>query len=313
LESRKNNTLNSYLIVMVAVIMWSFSEILQKLLQDTVPPMQKSFFRFFIGSITLLIIAIAQKDLKFKDIFMQNKFEFLFGGFFAYGLGNYIYFLGIENTKANIGSAIYGSYPIFISIYSIFILNERDNLKRRFIGYIIGLISIFILVTNLQFNNLFASQFIFGNILVLIGSLIWSFYSVLGKRVKNKQKALELDGKGKITNIDLKWNLITMLFACFFNLFFVFLMPEERITFFQYPAISWIYLLLLGIFCTGIGTWLFFVGITKIELSKGISLAMLKPIWVIIFAFIILGESPSILLAICLPLILFAVYIITKK
>ncbi len=313
METQKKSNLNSYLIVLVAVIMWSFSEILQKLLQDTVPPMQKSFFRFFIGSITLLIIALTQKDLKFKDIFIQNKFEFLFGGFFAYGLGNYIYFVGIENTKANIGSAIYGSYPIFISIYSIFILNERDNLKRRFLGYVIGLTAIFILVTNLQFQNLIASQFIFGNILVLIGSLIWSFFSVLGKRVKNKQYALELQGKEKVTNIDLKWNLITMMFACSFNLLFVFFMPEERITFFQYPVISWIYLILLGVFCTGIGTWLFFVGITKIELSKGISLAMLKPIWVMMFAFIILGELPSIFLAICLPLILFAVYIITKK
>jgi drug/metabolite transporter (DMT)-like permease len=312
-SSDNDNDWKGYAIIFVAVIMWSFSEILQKLLQDTVPPMQKSFFRFLIGTLTLLVVVIVKKDWEFKEIFKQNKFAFLFGGFITYGLGNYVYFVGIINTNANIGSAIYGSYPIFISIYSFFILGEKENIKRRLIGYILGLGAIFVLVTEFNFENLLASENLFGNIMVLLGSLIWSSYSVLGKQIKNKYKKIEEEGGIPIQNIDLKWNILTMVFAGIFNLVFVFIIPEERATFFNYPPSSWLYLILLGVFCTGIGTCLFFVGVSKIELSKGISLAMLKAIFVIILAYFILGETPSILLLVCVPCIIFAVYLITKK
>ena len=300
------NIRKGYLLVSIAVITWSFSEIFQKLLQDTVPPMSKSFMRFFIGAIPLLIIGALQKDLKMKGYFKRNWKLLLISGIFAYGIGNFVYFLGITKTQANLGSAIYGAYPIIISVYSIFLVNERQNLKRRTLGYVIGLFGIFMLVTELDFSALGTSENITGNLLVLLGALIWSLFSVLGKKIALKED-------GAVSNIDLKYNIITMLLACSTNLVFILFMPEEMETFFQYPARSWLFLILLGVFSTGIGTWLFFVGIKHIEVSKGISLAMFKPIFVAFLAYIILGELPSLILIASLPLVLLAVWLVTKK
>jgi drug/metabolite transporter (DMT)-like permease len=296
--------LRSYGLVILAIFMWSFSEILQKLLQGTVPPMSKSFFRFFIGIIPLAIIMLFQKDWKMKDLWQRNHRDLLIAGIIGFGLGNFVYFLGIIQTKANIGSVIYGTYPIFISIYSIFILNERKYLRRRFIGYIIGFVGIAVLILGEDLSSLITPDNMLGNILVLCGAMIWSIFSVLGKKITSKERMTT-------TNVDLKFNFITMTLAGLTNLFFIFWIPEERNTFFVYPAISWVYILILGIFTTGIGTWIFFVGIQNMEVSKGISLANLKPIFVLILAFVILEEMPSLILFVSIPIILGGVYLVT--
>lgn len=305
-----SETTRGYMFVSIAVISWSFSEIFQKLLQGTVPPMSKSFLRFFIGVMPLLIISAIQKDLKMKDYFKRNWKLLSFAGIFAFGIGNYFYFVGINNTQANIGSAIYGAYPIIISIYSIFLVNERSNLKRRTLGYVIGFFGIFMLITEFDFTGLTDSENFAGNAFVLLGAFIWSFFSVLGKKISLKEKEIEIDAT---TNIDLKYNIITMTFAFLTNFVFILFMPEELDTFFQYPAMSWLYLILLGVISTGLGTWLFFIGIKHIEVSKGISLAMFKPILVTVFSFFILGELPSVILIASLPLVLVAIWLVTKK
>ncbi|MHA1250965.1 MAG: hypothetical protein ACTSRP_13310 [Candidatus Helarchaeota archaeon] len=57
---------------------------------------------------------------------------------------------------------------------------------------------------------------------------------------------------------------------------------------------------------------MFYRGIKKIELSKGISLALLKPIISTIFCYIILLELPTIALLISIPMIMFAVFLINR-
>lgn len=294
-----------YLLVFLAVTTWSFSEILQKLLQDAVPPMSKSFFRFFIGIIPLFAILVGYRDLEVRGLFRRNWKEFLIAGVVGFGIGNFVYFLGIERTQANLGSAIYGSYPIFISIYSIFVLNERDNLKTRFLGYVVGFVGIIILVTNLDFSGFLAAENFVGNLLVLLGAVIWSWFSVLGKKITRAER-------DRVRNVDLKMNLITMALAALTNLAFLAFMPDERATFFQYPGDAWGYLIILGVVTTGLGTWLFFVGIQQIEVSKGISLALFKPILVTVFAFFILQEYPPLVLFVSLPIVSAAVYLVTK-
>jgi drug/metabolite transporter (DMT)-like permease len=303
-EARKK-WLGGYGLVVLAVIMWSFSEILQKLLQDSVPPMSKSFFRFFIGIIPLFIIMIAQRDLRLRELWHHSWKDLIIAGVFGFGIGNFVYFLGIVQTQANLGSVIYGTYPLFISIYSIFMVGERSNLKRRFIGYAIGFFAIALLMTNGDFSGFLAAENFVGNLLVLAGAAIWSIFSVLGKKITKQHRAT-------ISNIDLKFNFITMALAGATNFVLLVFMPAERSVFLQYSATAWIYLILLGVFVTGISTWLFFVGIAHLEVSKGISFAMFKPVFVIIFSFMILREIPTLILLVSLPLIIIAVWIITK-
>jgi len=51
-----DESLKGYLIIIIGVFTWSFSEIIVKLLQGSVGAISLSFFRYFIGGLFLLFI-----------------------------------------------------------------------------------------------------------------------------------------------------------------------------------------------------------------------------------------------------------------
>jgi drug/metabolite transporter (DMT)-like permease len=301
-------TFKGYLLCFLGVFTWSFSEIMVKLLQRSatpVGPISLSFLRFFFGGLFLLLIILLKKDT--KDLFsflrkQKNCLLMLFSGMVALGISNIIYFVGLQSTHANIGSAIYTTYTIFISIYSIFLLNERTNLPLKFIGYAIGFIGVSILITNFL-NLIIDLAHLLGNLLLLLAAAIWAFHSVTGKML-----FLSLP---EIKNIEIKFTTLAFFLACVPISIALVFSPEIN-TFFLYSFNDWIIIMLLAIISTGFGLFIFFVGIKKIEVSRGISMALLKPIIATVFAFLILGEIPTIALLISIPLIAIAILLINR-
>ena len=291
-----------YLIIIIAVFTWSFSEIIVKL--TNVGALSLSFFRFFIAGIFLLLLLVFKKDLKgILTLIKKNWILFLLSSCFALGISNVVYFVGIINTQANIGATIYTSYPIWITIYSIFILNERSNLKLKFIGIIIGMIGITILLTDFNIIGIISLENLLGNLLVLTGSIIWGLYSVLGKKIQLNEP--------DISNCDLKFSLISVFLASLPNFIILIFTPEFN-TFLRYDLNEWFWISFLGIICTGLGIALLFMGIKNVEVSKGMSLAFLKPIFATILAFILLMELPTLSLLVSIPLVILSILLINK-
>jgi drug/metabolite transporter (DMT)-like permease len=300
-----NTKIQGYSIIILAVFTWSFSEVIVKLLQQKIGPLALSFFRFFIGGIFLLIILLFKKDLSgFKKLLKENWKFLIISSCFALGISNVIYFMGVRNTQANIAATIYSTYPIWITIYSILLLQEKNNLKLKFIGLSIGIFGVIILMTNFNFIGLFESEYLFGNVLVLLGSILWGLYSVLGKRIQINEK--------NTTNIPLKFSFISSLLACL-PIFVILIFTSEFQNFGNYDIQSWAWIFFLGIISTGLGIFLLFEGIKRLEVSKGMSLAFLKPIFATILAFFILKEIPTLSLYISVGMIIISIVLINKN
>jgi len=300
-----DESFKGYLIIIIGVFTWSFSEVIVKLLQGSVGAISLSFFRYFIGGLFLLFILVIKRDLSgIVKMIKDNWPLLLITSCFALGFANVIYFIGVTNTKANVAATIYTSYPMWITIYSIFILNEKSNLKLKFIGIVIGLIGIAILMTNFNIMELFSSENLFGNFFVLLGSIIWSFYSVLGKKIQINEK--------KTPNIALKFCMVSSFLACI-PIFIILIFTPELETFLNYNLDAWFWISFLGIVPTGLGTFLLFEGIKRIEVSKGMSLAFCKPIFATFLAFFLLNELPTIALLISISLVIVSIILINKN
>ena len=234
----------------------------------------------------------------------NNWMLFLICSCFALGISNIIYFTGITLTQANIGATIYTTYPIWITIYSILILHEKTNLKLKFIGIGIGVLGVAILMTNFNFLGFFSSEYLLGNFLVLTGSIIWGLYSVLGKKIQKNEEGME--------NVALKFSMLSNLLACA-PVFIILLFTPEFDTFMQYDLTSWFWISFMGIISTGFGIYLLFFGIQKIEVSKGMSLAFLKPIFATVLAFFILSEMPTIALLVSIFLVICSILLINRS
>ena len=300
-----DESFKGYLIIIIGVFTWSFSEIIVKLLQGSVGAISLSFFRYFIGGLFLLSILVIKRDLSGIIKMVKEIWPLLLiSSCFALGIGNAIYFVGVTNTKANIAATIYTTYPMWITFYSIFILNEKSNLKLKFIGIVIGLIGIAILMTNFNITEIFSPQNLFGNFLVLLGSIIWSFYSVLGKKIQINEK--------ETSNIALKFCMVSSFLASI-TIFIILIFTPEIESFMNYSFESWLWISFLGVVPSGLGTFLLFEGIKRIEVSKGMSLAFCKPIFATILAFFILNELPTIALLISISLVIASIILINKN
>lgn len=296
-----NEKTKGYLMCFFGVFTWSFSEIIVKFLQGQVGPVSLSILRFFIGGLFLIVLMAFQKDMTdIKQLVKKNIKLLLIASMVGLGISNVIYFLGIQLTQANVGSALYTTYPIFISIYGIFILGEKSNLKKKFIGYIIGFTGTLILMTDLNLELLFKPENILGNILLVIAASIWSLYSVLGKKIFRKNV--------DISNVEIKYTMVSFFLSCIPTTIILIFTPEFS-GFLQYSGTEWIIILILACFSTAFGLFVFFLGVRKLEVAQGISLALLKPIMVTIFAFFILGEVPTVALIIAIPLVSIAVWL----
>ena len=301
----KEEKTKSYLIIILAVFTWSFSEIIVKLLQGSIGMLSLSFLRFFIGGVCLLIILILKRDMAgIWKMIKENWKLLLIASCLALGLSNVIYFIGITYTQANIGATLYTTYPIWITIYAIFILNERSNLKLKFIGIVIGILGVAILMTNFNLIAFFSSENLFGNVLVLLGAIIWGFYSVLGKKIQMNEPEL--------SNSALKFSMLSMFLASI-PIFTILIFTPEFDYFLNYDLESWFWIMFLGIISTGLGIFLLFEGIKHIETSKGMSLAFLKPIFATILAYLILNELPTLVLLFSIFLVIISILLINRK
>ena len=302
---KNDGKFQGYFIIIIAVLTFSFSEVIVKFLHGSVGPVALSFFRFFIAGIFLLLILIIKKDLTGITIMLKNNWLLFFiSSFFAWGISNIVYFIGVGFTQANTASTIYTTYPIWITIYSMLLLHERSNLKLKFVGIAIGLIGVILLMSDI--TSLYSPEFLFGNILVLSSSIIWGLYSVLGKKIQNKEK--------ETSNVELKFTMVSSFIAASPVLIVLIFSPELPAFLTGYTLDSWVWILFMGAISTGLGLYLFFYGLKHVvEVSKGISLAFLKPIFATILAFIILSEVPSITLIISIGLVVISILLINRN
>ncbi|MHA1282586.1 MAG: DMT family transporter [Promethearchaeota archaeon] len=300
-----SDEVKGYLIIILAVLSWSFSEIIVKIVQGKVGPVTLSFFRFFIGGLFLLFILLIKRDLSgIIKMIKENLPLIILSSCFALGISNVIYFIGVTNTRANIAATIYTSYPIWITIYSIFILNEKTNLRLKFIGIIIGFIGVAILMTNFNLLEFANSEYFIGNLLVLLGSIIWAFYSVLGKVIQLNEPEIE--------NNAIKFSMISMFFATIPILIFLPFSSESNIII-KVDIEVWFWIIFMGIISTGVGLYLLFAGVKYIEVSKAFSLAFLKPIFAMLLAYILISEEPTIALYISIMLVTISIILINQK
>ena len=299
-----------YTLVFLAVFIWSFGEILIKILQNTVGAYAYAFLRLIIGGLFLFLILGIKNDFSgIKQIIKKNWPLLLFASFFGLGISNTLFFIGISLTYANVGALIFTTYPIWTTLYSIIFLNERSNIKLKFIGIGIGIFGITILLLSFQPNSTFNIQDLFkhyshllGNIIALAASMIWSIYSVSGKKIQLNSDEVE-DCDLKFSSISLSLSAIPIFIILVFEAYTI---PGFELLFnysqlegiLYYDLVTWFWIIVLGVVSTGIAYYSFFSGVKYIEVSKGISLALLKPIIATIFAFLILGEPITFILVI---------------
>jgi len=288
------NKTYSYLAIIFAMILWSFSFIWSKLAFETYQPFTVLVFRLSIAAISLLIFSIIigkfQKIEKgdYKIIILLSLFEP-----FLYFIGEN---LGLQYVTASTASIIISTIPLFMPIIGFLFFKEQIK-RNNIIGVLISFAGVLFVVINKDFSisgELIGFAFLFLAVFAALG------YTVVVKQISNKYNAFTI----------VSWQNILASFA--FLPFFLYndLTHFKTIGIFQ---TNFIYILLLAILASNGAFLLYTHSFRYFKISQIGLFTNLIPIFTIITSFFVFEEKLDLIKYLGIALVILGLFISERR
>lgn len=165
-----------YLYIAVAVVLFGTFEVVMKFIAGQVNSVQLTLCRFTVGFVCLLPVALYTLKKRNKHLDRKSVAYFALLGFTGIALSMPILHLSISYTHAGVVAVLFSCNPVFVTFLAFFLLGEpiRPRHIAALILEVAGTIAI-ISPWNTQLDMT-------GIFLVLLSTLLFSLYGVMGKR-----------------------------------------------------------------------------------------------------------------------------------
>jgi len=264
-----------------SAFLWSTTFIAAKNLmkEQQIDPFSLSLIRFALGGIILFILgAVFLKDKIFaitvKDL-LQLTFLSLTG---IVGMSLFL-FMGQKSTSAINTSIIMATAPVLTLFIGTFI--GEKLLGNKIAGMIICLLGCALAINVITANGIqYHSDSLNGDLLVLLSAICWAIYSVFSVPIVKR-----LGGFAATTWAMLLGSVVLLIIELF--------LPQQS----QLPdtAHGWSLVIYIAVFPTALAFFAWYEAMNKIELSLLNVMQYLSPIFTIILAMLLLGETINIL------------------
>ena len=173
-----------YLCIAIATWLFSSMEIALKLISGQFNPIQLTFSRFLAGGLVLLPLAIGtlrKRGLRLDGAALR---AFAFLGLLGMTVAMSLYQMGVARVEASVVAVLFSSNPIFVTLFAFLLLKEPIH-KNQVLGLALDICGILVIIRpwDLRLDPL-------GVLFVILSTLLFSLYSVCGKRQCAKFGAL---------------------------------------------------------------------------------------------------------------------------
>ncbi|MDO4274048.1 MAG: EamA family transporter [Eubacteriales bacterium] len=183
----KNDTkIKGYFYLLLTFTLWGSLYVVSKYVLGKMPAFTISFFRFALAFVALTIACrkdtgrIEKKDYKY----------IVFIGFAGYFIAVGAQLLGTKYAGASLASLINSLNPVTMTVFAAILLHETMTL-RKVLGILLALGGVYVIIgTGAQEVSLSGVAF------SLFSVLLWSFVSVLTRRITQKYDALKITRYG---------------------------------------------------------------------------------------------------------------------
>jgi drug/metabolite transporter (DMT)-like permease len=257
--------------VVAAALFWSSSYAVTKQVLADVGPLSIGAIRFTLAALLLgVMVRLARRRPARPDA--RQRRQLYLSGF----LGITVYFVlenvGVDLSTASDASLIVATYPLMTMLLELVVFRTRLPLPRV-TGVLLATVGAFLVVRNGA--EVGGSSRWVGDILLLLGGLAWAGYNVLGKRASAGQNAMS------VTYYQ------TLAGAAGFLLASLLEAGDWRM-----PDVATSSLLVyLAVACSVGGFLLYNYGLHRMASSVAVNILNLVPVFGVIGAVVINGES----------------------
>jgi len=257
------------------MVFWSLSYVWIKVALDVYDPITITIFRLAISATILSIIIFATG--KFEKIKKEDYKLMALLAFFE----PFLYFIGeshgMQYVSPTVGSVIIATIPLFTPIAAFLFTRERLS-NTGILGLIISFIGVSLVVMTPEANIEASGK---GVSLMFLAVFAGVGYSIILKKIAHKYRG---------TTIILYQNLGGILF--FSPLFFTFRFQAFINTPLNINAI--IVIVQLAVFASTLAFLFFTYAVRQLGINTSNLFTNLIPVFTAVFAFILIGEIPSL-------------------
>ncbi len=285
------NRKQGYLCIAITTVFFSLMEIVLKFIGGDLNPVQVTFSRFLFGGLVLLPFALKMlRQLAEHEVYMEKADlqYFAFLGTIGIVISMMLYQMATVHANASVVAVLFSSNPLFVMLLAYLILKEPIHL-RNIIALLLDIVGIVCIIDPFNMDAELA-----GIVLTLSATLLFAFYTVLGKRKCYKFGGLvvtcfgflfgsvELMALAALGHIPIIADfLIAHGLQNFANVPFI-----TGYTWQNLPMVLFVY---LGV--TGLGFASYFTAMEKTSANTAALVFFFKPVLAPILAFLILHEE----------------------
>ncbi|MGW2787765.1 DMT family transporter [Streptomyces populi] len=257
--------------VVAAALFWSSSYAVTKQVLEDVGPLSIGAIRFTLAALLLGVMVRMNRRRPARPNARQRRMLYLSGL-----LGITVYFIlenvGVDLSTASDASLIVATYPLMTMLLELVVFRTRMP-PLRVTGVLLATVGAFLVVRNGA--EVGGSSRWLGDILLLLGGLAWAGYNVLGKRASADQDAVS------VTYYQ------TLAGAAGFLLASLLEVGDWRMP----GATASSLLIYLALACSVGGFLLYNYGLRRMASSVAVNILNLVPVFGVIGAIVINGES----------------------
>ena len=270
-------------------LIWALFPVVTILGLKGIPSMVGLFWATLFSSIFFLAVVIFRgklKELKNLELWKYSFLVAIFLGVIFYGL----YFYGLSKTVSANG-AIVGLFEVVTSYIFFQIIRREILLKKHILGIVLATLGA-LLIFIPKFGH-----FHTGDLFILLAT----FFPPLGNWYQQKARKI-----ASSETVLLVRNIITIPFVFLLAILF----GASPLAVPLGSAFWW--LLLNGVLIFGFSKILWIEGINLMSVTKAIATNSMSPFFTMIFAYLLIGESPTLSQLLSLPLLIAGVFLLTN-
>jgi O-acetylserine/cysteine efflux transporter len=262
------------LLAILSAALWGLTPVVTKGALAGFTPEFLSFVRLAVAAI--IFRALAGRDAR---LFVGDGWIWLAGA--SLGADFVLYNYGMQFTAANVAGLVINIELLSTIGFAMWILGERLN-ARRVVGGAITIAGVLIVsLDGLDFSDVTRRDRAFGNILVMLAGISWSFFAVAQRRTTS--------GKTLYARLTPIFSVAALCTAP------LMLLPGAGVI---RPTISSVLMfIVLTVFGTGVVYWVYGRAQEMIDVSVLSILLCSIPVFAVLFAYLLLKEPMTLQLA----------------
>jgi drug/metabolite transporter (DMT)-like permease len=170
------------MLLILANLFWAGNYIFGKYVVSEISPTWITFIRWSLALLLLLPLSYWLEKPNYRYILKTSTVSLV--GLGLLGVIGYNLFLygALEYTSPVNASLVNTINPAMIILFSLLLLKERISLVQ-IVGFIVSLIGVLFILTNGHLIYIFETHFNKGDLLMIAAILVWTLYSILGKKI----------------------------------------------------------------------------------------------------------------------------------